>query len=625
MQAVILAGGEGTRLRPLTSNVPKPIVRLVDRPFISFMLEWLRGHGVDDVILSCGFMAERVRSVLGDGSELGIRLRYVEEPEPRGTGRRAEARRADARRALPDAQRRRPDRHRPRRPDRPARAHRRARDAGAGGRCPIRAPTGWWCSPRTARCATSSRSRAPASAPPTNLISAGAYVLEREILELMRAWAQGLDRGRGVAAAGRRRPLRLSLRELLAGHRHALRATCRGPSTSSRATSQTAVRARLGADWLAVGEGAEVRGRLIPPALLGARTRRSPRGRASAAWWCSARTSRSGRASTVERSVILDGARIGEGCELRDCIVAPGASVGDRTEADRWSGARRRRAHRGGQRDHSRGAYLPRGGSAGPGDRVLGRRRADRAPSQQSQGAQGTSDGQHHSRGADQAERSARRRGRAGALARGDRRDRPLRPARRRARAARAPARRSVAGGVGDHGGPRRARGPGGGGDGRLGDRRRAGARGARRPRLTPDLRDARLRASDVDDAGHDGAVRELLRRDRGDARLLRVRRCARRAAHGRDHRRAARRDGARRRRARDPAAGRLPAPRRGRLHDRRRARGGGPVRRRHPADVGDRRGGLPHRAAGRASGAPRLPRAASRRTSRAACSGPPR
>ena len=64
---MILAGGEGTRLRPLTSNVPKPIVRLVDRRFISFMLEWLRGHGVDEVILSCGFMAERVRSVLGDG------------------------------------------------------------------------------------------------------------------------------------------------------------------------------------------------------------------------------------------------------------------------------------------------------------------------------------------------------------------------------------------------------------------------------------------------------------------------------------------------------------------------------------------------------------------------------
>lgn len=86
MQALILAGGEGTRLRPLTSTVPKPIVPLVDRPFIAYMIEWLRGHGVDDVILACGFMAGAVRAVLGDGSSLGVSLRYVEEPEPLGTG-----------------------------------------------------------------------------------------------------------------------------------------------------------------------------------------------------------------------------------------------------------------------------------------------------------------------------------------------------------------------------------------------------------------------------------------------------------------------------------------------------------------------------------------------------------
>src|SRR6202046_5431703 len=85
MQAVILVGGEGTRLRPLTSTVPKPVVPLVDRPFISFMLEWLRRHEIDDVIMSCGFLATSVRNVLGDGSGLGIRLRFVEEPDPRGT------------------------------------------------------------------------------------------------------------------------------------------------------------------------------------------------------------------------------------------------------------------------------------------------------------------------------------------------------------------------------------------------------------------------------------------------------------------------------------------------------------------------------------------------------------
>ena len=85
MQAVILVGGEGTRLRPLTSTVPKPVVPLVDRPFIAYMLEWLARHGVDDVVMSCGFLATAVRNVLGDGSQYGLRLRFIEEPEPRGT------------------------------------------------------------------------------------------------------------------------------------------------------------------------------------------------------------------------------------------------------------------------------------------------------------------------------------------------------------------------------------------------------------------------------------------------------------------------------------------------------------------------------------------------------------
>src|ERR1700745_1783562 len=86
MQARIPGGGEGTRLRPLTSTIPKPVVPLVGRPFISYMLQWLHRHGVDDVILGCRFMAGAVCDVLGDGSGLGIRLRYLEEPKPLGTG-----------------------------------------------------------------------------------------------------------------------------------------------------------------------------------------------------------------------------------------------------------------------------------------------------------------------------------------------------------------------------------------------------------------------------------------------------------------------------------------------------------------------------------------------------------
>jgi mannose-1-phosphate guanylyltransferase len=86
VQALILAGGQGTRLRPLTVNVPKPIVSLVDQPFITYMFEWLCRHGVDDIVMSCGFLANGVRSQLGDGDRFGVRLRYIEEPMPLGTG-----------------------------------------------------------------------------------------------------------------------------------------------------------------------------------------------------------------------------------------------------------------------------------------------------------------------------------------------------------------------------------------------------------------------------------------------------------------------------------------------------------------------------------------------------------
>jgi mannose-1-phosphate guanylyltransferase len=85
MQALILAGGEGTRLRPLTLTVPKPVIPLVDRPLIRYMIEWLSRHGVDDIIMACGFLAAGVREVLGEGGNGGARLRYVEEPDARGT------------------------------------------------------------------------------------------------------------------------------------------------------------------------------------------------------------------------------------------------------------------------------------------------------------------------------------------------------------------------------------------------------------------------------------------------------------------------------------------------------------------------------------------------------------
>jgi len=84
VQALVLAGGEGTRLRPLTRTTPKPVMPLAGRPFLTFLLDWLRRHGVDDVILSCGFLSDGVKAVLGDIYN-GMRLRYVFEDEPLGT------------------------------------------------------------------------------------------------------------------------------------------------------------------------------------------------------------------------------------------------------------------------------------------------------------------------------------------------------------------------------------------------------------------------------------------------------------------------------------------------------------------------------------------------------------
>jgi mannose-1-phosphate guanylyltransferase len=85
VQAIVLVGGEGTRLRPLTSDVPKPAVTLVDRPFLAYAIEWLAAHGVSEVVLACGFLPDVLREVLGEEERAGVTITYVAEPEPLGT------------------------------------------------------------------------------------------------------------------------------------------------------------------------------------------------------------------------------------------------------------------------------------------------------------------------------------------------------------------------------------------------------------------------------------------------------------------------------------------------------------------------------------------------------------
>lgn len=86
MKALILAGGKGTRLRPLTVYTPKPIVPFLNRPFLLYQIEILRRAGIEDITLSLSYQPDKIEQILGDGSDYGVNLRFITEPSPMGTG-----------------------------------------------------------------------------------------------------------------------------------------------------------------------------------------------------------------------------------------------------------------------------------------------------------------------------------------------------------------------------------------------------------------------------------------------------------------------------------------------------------------------------------------------------------
>ena len=85
MQALILAGGKGTRLRPLTVYTPKPIVPICNRPFLLYQIDTLRRAGIVDITLSLSYQPNKIEQLLGDGSDYGVKLKYTVEPQPMGT------------------------------------------------------------------------------------------------------------------------------------------------------------------------------------------------------------------------------------------------------------------------------------------------------------------------------------------------------------------------------------------------------------------------------------------------------------------------------------------------------------------------------------------------------------
>ncbi|HVX66317.1 MAG TPA: nucleotidyltransferase family protein [Bryobacteraceae bacterium] len=86
LQAVILAGGLGTRLRPITETVPKPMVPVAGRPYLEYQIDWLRKLEITNVVLLVGYLAEQVEGYFGDGRRFGVTIAYSREPRPLGTG-----------------------------------------------------------------------------------------------------------------------------------------------------------------------------------------------------------------------------------------------------------------------------------------------------------------------------------------------------------------------------------------------------------------------------------------------------------------------------------------------------------------------------------------------------------
>ncbi len=325
MQAVILVGGEGTRLRPLTSTVPKPVVPLVDRPFIAYMLEWLAGHGVDDVVMSCGFLATAVRNVLGDGSQYKVRLRFIEEPEPRGTAG-----------ALKYAEDLLDERFLMLNGDvltdidltAQLAQHEQTGATGTLALVPVEDPSAYGLVRlRDDHSVEEFVEKPSADQIDTRLISAGAYALERSILDLIppdrnvsierEIWPQLVGNGLyGYASDAYWLDIGTPERYL------------QGTFDILEGNVATAVADRLGPGYLSVGERVQAEGRIVPPALVD-RGCEIAAGAHVGSLVVLGEGVRVGEGTTIERAVVLNGAEIGARCVLRDCIVAAGVRIGE--------------------------------------------------------------------------------------------------------------------------------------------------------------------------------------------------------------------------------------------------------------------------------------------------------
>src|SRR5260370_27478038 len=90
MKAVVMAGGEGSRLRPLTIRRPKPMVPIAGKPVMEHILNLLKRHGITDVIVTVQYLASNIEDYFGNGSQFGMRIAYSREDVPLGTAGRGQ-------------------------------------------------------------------------------------------------------------------------------------------------------------------------------------------------------------------------------------------------------------------------------------------------------------------------------------------------------------------------------------------------------------------------------------------------------------------------------------------------------------------------------------------------------
>lgn len=324
-QAVILVGGKGTRLRPITTDLPKPVLEVVDRPFLVHMLDWLARHGVTDAVLCCGFRTDVLVERLGDHTGSGVALTYVDEPEPLGTAG-----------ALKFAEEHLHERFVMVNGDlltdldlsAQIAAHEASGATGTLGLVSVEDPSAFGL----VRTDDEGRVKGFVEKPKpeeidTDLISAGCYVLERSVLDLIpggrnvsierevfpRLVGNGLDgfphRGAYFMDLGTPERYLDGVRDVLSG------------------ALTTDTFAALDGDGRYVDGGATVDGVVTGPAWIaaGAHVADGASVNGSSVIAASAQVAAN---ATVRGSVVLAGAKVGEGATLDRALVGPGATIG---------------------------------------------------------------------------------------------------------------------------------------------------------------------------------------------------------------------------------------------------------------------------------------------------------